>query len=325
MNNYDFYVSNTPLQNQFLSNPQVQKLWAAQNRIKQKPSTQHRYDYLLQRHILPELGSYRIDSLTAPIINQFLLQKMNNGRIDGSGGLSASYVRSIALLIHSVMDFAVQSRLCPPMYSKICKPSIERKELPILSFNDLKRLTANILDHPNSTKVAVSLALFAGLRIGEICALRWDDIDMNERILCVRHTVSRVAATPSDPAHTMLILDKPKTATSLRHIPICTQLYEVLSNYRQYVKSNYVVSNKPSFISPRTLEYRFQIFLKKANISPIHFHSLRHTFATKCIESGVDIKSLSEILGHANVSITLTTYVHSSMGMKRKELEKLTF
>lgn len=325
MKNFDLYENSISSSKQYLSFEQVQKLWSAQNRIKQKPATQHRYDYLLQRHILPELGSYHIDSLTAPMINEFLLQKKYHGKLDGSGGLSASYVRSIALLIHAVMDFAAQSQFCTPMCSKIHKPPAERKELPILGFRELKNLIASVSDHPNSIKVAISLALFAGLRLGEICALHWNDIDMNEQVLHIRHTVSRVSAASSDPTHTVLILDKPKTATSLRCVPICPQLYEVLSHYRQHVKSEYVVSGKPGFVSPRTLEYRFRIFLEKANIPYIHFHSLRHTFATRCIESGVDIKSLSEILGHANVSITLTTYVHSSMEMKRKELEKLSF
>lgn len=121
-----------------------------------------------------------------------------------------------------------------------------------------------------------------------------------------------------------MIIDTPKTPASTRDIPISSALLPILASFRSHSSSKYVVSNTNTFLSPRTFEYRYHRLLEETGITPINYHALRHTFATRCIEAGVDVKSLSEMLGHANVGVTLNTYVHSSMELKRKQLEKLT-
>ena len=173
------------------------------------------------------------------------------------------------------------------------------------------------------TNIGILISLYTGLRIGEICALCWNDIDLNARTIYVRHTVSRVRST-SEECKTELILDEPKTASSKRIIPIPSPLFSVLLDYSKEATSAFVVSNSESFVSPRTYDARFHKLLRDCQIKGLSYHGLRHTFATRCIEAGVDVKSLSEILGHANVSITLNTYVHSSLEMKKSQLEKLT-
>ena len=161
-----------------------------------------------------------------------------------------------------------------------------------------------------------------GLRISEVCALRWNDIDFEAEILHVRSTVARVKGEGGDCA-TKLIIDRPKTKASLRDIPISRKLMGALISLYKKRKSEYVVSKKVGFVSPRTYEYRFHKIMMQYDMPAVNYHALRHTFATRCIELGVDVKTLSEILGHANVSITLNTYVHSSMERKREQLEKL--
>ena len=143
---------------------------------------------------------------------------------------------------------------------------------------------------------------------------------INKKVIHINHTLTRVLDAENK---TKIILDSPKTEASKRDIPICLTLEKVLLEEYAKRKSDFVVSEKQTFVGTRTFEYRYKQFLKNNNIQEINFHSLRHTFATRCVKAGVDIKSLSEILGHANVSITLNTYVHSSMETKRNQLEKL--
>lgn len=298
-------------------------LWIADSQVRLKASTVYRYQYLIDTHILPELGGKSLDSVTSPVINSFLASKMQNGRLDGSGGLSAAYVRSISLVISSALKFGAEQGMCSIVGTKIKKPVLTPKELPVLSVSQQIALENTLLTGTDETKLGVYISLYTGLRIGEICALTWDDVDLKNRLIYVRNTVVRVRSDLCSDSKTHLIIDSPKTASSLRSIPISSNLFTVLSEYASKAQSRFVASSSGTFICPRTFDYRFKKLLDASNIPHINYHALRHTFATRCIEAGVDVKSLSEILGHANVSITLNTYVHSSMDLKRNQLEKI--
>lgn len=316
-NSYPKVLSNKPLFSEILA------LWIADNRIHLKNATIYRYSYLIETHILPELGAIQVDQITSSTINAFLAKKLSDGRIDGRGGLSTAYVRSIMLVINSALQFATENRLCNPLLTQIHKPPLQSKELDVLSKDEQKKLESVLLTDMNETKLGIYISLYTGLRIGEICALSWEDIDIANRTIYVRHTLTRIRVIENGKTVTKNSIDTPKTKSSLRCIPICSTLAQVLNDYLPNVTSEYVVSNKAGFVSPRTFEYRYKKIMKESKISFINYHGLRHTFATRCIESGVDVKSLSEILGHANVSITLNTYVHSSMELKRAQMEKL--
>ena len=298
-------------------------LWQKANEIRLKGGTKKRYDNLIHSHIIPELGQLKLSELTAQIINIFLNNKMLHGRLDGDGGLSANYVRSISMIITSSLNYAADEGFCAPLKGKINKPSLTKTEHTVLTKENQTILEKYIINNPTSTNIGIMISLYSGLRIGEICALHWNDIDLNVGTIYVRHTVSRINSE-NGIRKTALILDEPKTASSKRVVPISSPLLSVLRDYRKTDTTTYVVSNTNSFISPRTYEVRFHKILKECNIPDINYHVLRHTFATRCIEVGVDVKSLSEILGHSNVSVTLNTYVHSSLEMKKQQLEKLT-
>lgn len=303
----------------------ILEVWQDANRVRLKEASISRYQNLIDTHILPELGSKRMGQLNASAINRFLSTKLEKGRLDGSGGLSASYVRSITLVIGSAIRYGVAEGLCTPLLSPINKPSLPKKALSILSEKDQGLLEQELLDNINEEKLLIYLTLYTGLRIGEACALRWEDISLEAKLIYVRQTVSRVWYSENGKKHSKLVAGSPKTESSSRCIPICSKLYEIIKNFPYRKKHGYILSNhnSGSFVSPRTFEYRYKKILKTAKLEPVNYHTLRHTFATRCIERGVDIKSLSEILGHADASITLNTYVHSSIELKRMQLEKL--
>jgi len=304
---------------------EILSLWMANNRIRLKGGTINKYQNLINTHILPELGTVHVNALNSTIINRFLENKLTNGKLDGSGGLSPSYVRSITLVINAAIKFAVSEQYCLPFKTPVCKPSIPKNELCILDLEDQRKLETALLNDFDATCAGIYISLHTGLRIGEICGLSWNDVDLVNMVIRVRHTVARVKVDGSEQScTTTLILDTPKTKASNRDIPISSLLLPVLLKLKTISSTGFVISGNHEFIKPRTFEYRYHKVLEECGVSQINFHALRHTFATRCIEAGVDVKSLSEILGHANVSVTLNTYVHSSMEMKRAQLEKLT-
>lgn len=303
---------------------QVLNMWFRVNRLKFKGATEHKYDYLIQHHILPDLGELNISDITVLVLQDFMEQKLESGRLDKKGGLSKSYVRVIMIIILSALRYAVAENLCEPLKTTIYKPSIEKKELQIFSLNEQKAFEAYLLQNLTPSNLGILLSLFAGLRIGEVCALKWEDIDLQNQIIHIRSTVTRVKNPDNNSdVKTLTLIDIPKTKASIRDIPIHSSLTSILANMKRNPLSMYVVSEDNSFLCPRTYEYRYHQALKKSGINKYNYHMLRHTFATRCIEAGMDVKTLSELLGHANVSITLNTYVHSSMEQKRKQMEKL--
>lgn len=297
--------------------------WQESNEIRLKRGTKTRYENLINSHIIPELGELKLSEISTSTINGFLRSKLLKGRLDGSGPLSPSYVRSISLVITSALNYAVAEGLMQAFKNRINKPNITKSELPILSLENQKILEQHLKAELTPTSIGILISLYTGLRIGEVCALCWNDINLITRTIYVRHTVSRVKSAEGD-SKTELILDEPKTASSKRVIPIPSPLFYALVDYRKHATSIYVVSSTDNFVSPRTYDARFHRVLIDCRLEDLNYHGLRHTFATRCIEAGVDVKSLSEILGHANVSITLNTYVHSSLDMKKSQLEKLT-
>ncbi len=294
--------------------------WSESTHLNHKSSTENKYRYMIKTHIIPELGNINISDISAETINNFLDNKLTNGRLDGKGGLKSSYVRSMIIIINSALKYASKKNYCKAIEG-IFRPSNKKTDIQILSTASQSLFEKYLLNNISPTVLGILISLYTGLRIGEVCALMWSDIDFEQNIIHIRSTVTRVLNKQN--TGTMLIIDAPKTDSSIRDIPIPSLLLPYLIKIRNLKLSEYVISEKESFVSPRTYEYRYHKHLKKAGLESINYHALRHTFATRCIEVGVDIKTLSEILGHSNVSITLNTYVHSSMELKKSQIEKL--
>lgn len=294
--------------------------WLKNNRIRYKLSTYTKYKYIIDKHILPELGKEKMVNLHTSKINSFLDEKMNVGGIKTEGTLSASYVRTMALIIDSALKYAASEELCIPIKSSIKKPVVKKEQIQTLSCDECDRLIEYCYANLNNTNIGILISLNTGLRIGEICALKWSDIDAYSCLLYVNHTMSRIKDGNNK---WKWIVEVPKTQSSLRAIPISKRLFEALMKKKESAVSDYVVSDYEGFTNPRTYEYRFHVQMKESGIRDVNFHVLRHTFATRCVEGGMDIKTLSEILGHSDVSITLSTYVHSSLELKKAQMEKV--
>lgn len=301
----------------------VLREWSSSNLVNQKGATQLKYKNIIDNHISKDLGALEINQIDEVLIQAFLSRKLMEGRLNGSGGLSSSYVKTMGIILNSVINYAVARGYCDKLKTKINKPFVEKKEIAILRLDEQINLENAIIKDSSLTALGIYISLNTGMRIGEICALKWQDIDLANHVIYVRHTVARIAS-PGSPAKTALIIDKPKTHSSSRDIPITSKLEIMLKAFKGKNIGEYVISERESFISPRTYEYRFHRFLKDNGIKDINFHCLRHTFATRCIEFNMDIKTLSEILGHANVGITLDTYVHPSFELKKSQMEKLS-
>ena len=310
------------IRNNGISFEEVLRLWLQSTKIRLKGATENRYINLIDMHIAPELGNYKLQALSSTIINTFLDEKLKSGRLNGKGGLSPAYVRSMSIVISSALKFAAEESLIQANKCQINKPPQQSKEISILERDVQIKIEQQSIVALTETTVGILLALHAGLRIGEICALKWDDIDFDSEVIHIRHTISRVKSNEKD-RKTVLIVDTPKTKSSIRDVPITSFLQRALMDLKNKSISNYVVSTEFDFVSTRTFDYRYRKALRQMGIETVNFHSLRHTFATRCVESGMDIKTLSEILGHSNVAITLSTYVHPSFEQKKIQIEKL--
>lgn len=304
---------------------QLLNAWIIDKELHLKKSTLLKYKTIITTHIVPAIGNVEIKELDADTINKLLADKMKSGRKEGNKELSNSYIKTMSIILSSALNYAVISGLCDPLRGKISKPSVPKAKIIVLSKEDQYNLEKNISPSNSTTELGIIIALNTGLRIGELCALRWGDIDMTNNIIHVKHSVIRVAADSpvNSNKKTKLIIDTPKSEHSIRDIPITQKLQHYLKSCIPVDNRNYILSNSTIFLSPRTFEYRFHKVLEECDIDSFNFHILRHTFATRCIECNVDIKTLSEIMGHSNVNITLNNYVHPSFDDKRSQLEKL--
>ena len=301
---------------------EVLRAWISVNRIRIKGATEAKYVRLIESHIIPAIGGIKIRQLNSNMVNSFLDSKLTVGGLKRKEALSPSYVRTMAVIIEAAINYAVMEGLCNPLRTPINKPAVPKKDITVLSKPEEVTLTKKLSCDPSLVAVGVLLALQGGLRIGEVCALKWDDVDFEVGLIRVRHTVSRVPC-PKTEQKTMLVLDTPKTVSSIRDVPMPSSLQSALVKAYQKRTSDFVVSDSHGFVGTRTFDYQYRRLLKQHNIRCFSFHTLRHTYATRCAESGMDAKTLSQLLGHSSSTISLNIYVHPSMEVATNHLEHI--
>lgn len=226
-------------------------------------------------------------------------------------------------IIKLVLDFGRERNYGCPEHIVIHGPRQNVPKIQVLKRAEQERLERYIINDFRPECLGILLSLYAGLRIGEVCALRWGDIHFEDRILCVQRTITRIQNVDSQPEErTKIIIGPPKTGNSNRQIPIPESICSLLWNKRKD-SSMYLLTGTKHYLEPRNYYTKYKKILQECGISQYNYHALRHTFATRCVENGFDIKSLSEILGHADVSTTLRRYIHPSMELKRQQMERL--
>lgn len=293
--------------------------WVDQRRLAVKPSTHAKYVMIIENYISPELGDYHPTAFTTDLVESFKIHLLTERN------LSAKTVRDILVVLRMIVAFTRKKIPGEMPEFEIIYPRDRKKEVRVLTREEQECLVKYLTDDMDRCKFGVYLALTTGIRIGELCALRWGNISLQNRTLTVSATMQRLRNFDAlRDTKTMISIDTPKSSSSIRTIPLTKNMVALCKRFMSLDGAAFVLTGTDSYMEPRTLQYRFAHYIKACGLENVHFHTLRHTFATRCVEVGFEIKSLSEILGHSNTSITLNRYVHSSMELKKDNMDKLS-
>lgn len=280
-----------------------------------KARTYSRYRSLIDLHLIPALGDIDIENLSRRQIQEFLSQKKKDGNMRSGATMSSASTNLMLTILNMAFEYGVDMEICdnnPCLRLKRCPDDCRKVEA--FTIEEQRRIECYIATTEDRRLFGIILGLYSGLRIGELIGLEWDDIDLEKGIIKIDKTVYR---DKDDDGTWHVCVDKPKTKSSERIIPLPSYIVEQLIEYKATARSCYVIENKKGErMSIRSYQFIFERLTEKAGVRKLNFHALRHTFATRAIECGMDIKTLSEIMGHKNASITLNRYAHSMMDTK---------
>lgn len=297
----------------------VVALWKADKRRWVKSSTYAIYVQITNKHILPFFGSMTTEQLSEELIQQFadgLLAK----------GLSIHSIRDVLMILKMILRFGEKLLAWPHVIYDIHFPTtaMPKMDVPVLTMSDQRKLLSYLKANFSFRNLGILICLYSGLRIGEVCALKWKDLDVNTGEIHVTKTVQRIWLSDGDEKEYKLSVGQPKTASSVRNIPICNELMKMIRPLRKVMADDfYVISNTTAPLEPRYYRDYYRKLLAKLGIPHIRFHALRHSFATRCIESKCDYKTVSVILGHSSLATTMDLYVHPGTEEKKRAIEKM--
>jgi integrase len=301
-------------QNNTLS--KVAGLWKADKKQYVKKSTYAAYCLLIQSHLLPDLGEKED-------IREEDVQGLVNRKLES--GLSQKTVRDILVVLKMILRYGAKYGLLPSHQIDIIFPTDrEKRDLEVLTLAHQRQLMSYVKDHFTFLNLGIYICLSAGLRIGEVCALQWDDMDIASGVIRVNKTIQRIYLVDGEEKNTELIIDKPKTKNSIREVPMTKDLLALVRSLKKIVRNDfYVLTNAATPTEPRTYRCYFNKLQQQLGLPMIRFHGLRHSFATRCIESKCDYKTVSVLLGHSNISTTLNLYVHPNLEQKKKCIDTM--
>lgn len=302
-------VASRYLSGRYITVGKVYEEWlnAVVNRVKE--STLSNYKAKFEKHILPIFADIPCADLSAGRINEFINKKL-------ADGLSTSYVRDIITVFKSMLCYAQEEYSFKLSLKNVVLPKVERKQIEKIGDLEQKRLVSYLKANMSLTAFGILISLCMGLRIGEFCGLKWADVDFQKKILHIRRTVQRITSA-NGRRKTKIVISSPKSASSFRDIVIPDFLMHYFRMFRDKADF-YILSGSDKPIEPRTMQYRYKKILQSAEIENHNYHKLRHTFATNCAEKGFDVKTLSVILGHSTVNLTLNRYVHPDFVYQRR-------
>ena len=292
--------------------------WLLEKKDYIKESTYANYSNNIFNHIIPKLGNYYLNELNHKVIQDFLLELSKNGRKDNNGGLAEKTIKDITIIVKGSIKKGINEDKIKHIELTFNYPKDNKEnKLYVLTKREQNKITNYVLENINSRNIGLLISLYSGIRIGELCALKWEDIDFKKNCLTINKTIQRVYIKDKDKNISKVIITTPKTKNANREIPINKDFLEILKKIKSD-KKHYILTANEKYIEPRTYRKYFNKILDELKIKHFNFHSLRHTFATNCISLGVDYKTVSELLGHANVNITLNLYVHPRYSQKKK-------
>lgn len=299
--------------------------WLSRKEPLVKESTFAAYSNIVVNHLRPKFGKFDLEKITETTMQDYAFELVKSGRLDGTGGVNERTAKDIVVVLKNSLKAAMRMKLLPQTVFEIKFPSHpDSCKINVLSKEIQQRLVQAVYLNLNNRNVGIILSLYTGLRIGEICGLQWKDIDLETKTLHVRRTLQRVYKKElNGKGKSKLLIGSPKSRTSARGIPLSQTLVPVLRKVQSPNGDHFVIGGKEKCVEVRTFRTYFETFLKKHEIERMRFHDLRHTFATRCIEMGGDCKTVSELLGHATVNMTLNLYVHPQMEQKRLCVDRL--
>lgn len=285
-----------------------------------KPSTFENYYLCMYKYIIPYFQHIKVNQFTDFHVKQFV------NTIYCNPALAESYKRKIlAIFKTAIKDTLRNTKNFVNITAALKLPKTAYSSVQVFSIHEQRLIEKEIFKTNNKKGVWLLLCFYTGIRLGELCALKWENIDPEAKTLLIDSTINRVKNFENSKSKTILIESTPKSHNSIRNIPIPCFLVEALNEQKSYAKNekDYVVSESQTPLDPRTYQRFFKKILNDAGVSNRKFHVVRHTFATRALEMGVDIKTLSEILGHSNVTITLNIYAHSLLEQKKIAMDKM--
>ncbi len=293
----------------------IAERWKADKRPFVKVNSYSTYVLLLNKHLLPDFGDKT--AITESDVQAFALRKLEEG-------LSPKSVQEVVLILKMIVRFGAKLGAwpVPDWQIRYPKEAAPGGEVPVLSKQDHKHILEYIKAHFTCRNLGIYICLLAGLRIGEICSLQWQDLDLDEEVILVRKALGRVYLP--DGGHSQLVIGLPKTQNAVREIPMPRELARMIRPLIKLMNPDYfLISNSDRPIKPKTYRMYYKHFMEELGMPAIKFHGLRHSFATRCIESGCDYKTVSVLLGHSNIGTTLNLYVHPNLDQKKKVIAKV--
>lgn len=281
-----------------------------------KPSTISVYALIIENHLLPAFTDQ--EEITEENVQDFTLKKIRSG-------LSNKTVRDMLIVLKMIMKFGSKNKYLSYTEWDIHFPvEHDKREIEVFTISHQKQIIQYVKENFTFRNLGILVCLYTGVRIGEVCALKWEDINFENNVISINKTLERIYFRNKIRKYTQIIVGPPKTKNSIRNIPICKDLQRLIRPLKHIVNPQYyILSNEMTPIEPRTYRNYYKQLMCKLNLPLLKFHALRHSFATRCIESNCDYKTVSVLLGHSNISTTLNLYVHPDMEQKKKCIDKM--
>lgn len=297
---------------------EVAREWLANKEQFVKRGTYSIYALQIEKHLLPIFREYR--AVTEEQVQGFILEKLQHG-------LSLKTTKDLVILLKMILRYAIKHYGWPYVEMELKYPTAcISPRIEVLPRVHQRKIMQYVRDHFTFRNLGILICLSTGMRIGEICALKWSDIDLAEGVIRVSRSLQRIyMLRPDGSRYTEIVESTPKTSHSLREIPLSRELKTMLKPLSKILNEHYyVLTNEAKATEPRTYRMYYRALMQELDMPRLKFHGLRHSFATRCIESGCDYKTVSALLGHANISTTLNLYVHPNLDQKRRCIEQMT-